>query len=176
MDTITREITVNAARSRVWEVVTRAEHLGRWFGDAGAEIDLRPGGRLTLSFAGHGTTVGRVEQVDAPERFSFRWARTRDVEPAVGDETLVEFTLTETADGTVVQVRESGFATLSGDAVAYHRGNVEGWAAKTAELQRYLEGEPADPTIDAEGEPAHPTIGAEGEPADPTTSTATVPS
>jgi uncharacterized protein YndB with AHSA1/START domain len=139
VDTITREITVDAARTRVWEVITQATHLGRWFGDAGAEIDLRPGGRLTLSFEGHGTSVGRVERVEEPAAFSFRWARTRETEPAPGDETLVEFTLTETADGTLVQVRESGFASLTGDAAGYRRGNVDGWAEKTAELQRYLE-------------------------------------
>jgi uncharacterized protein YndB with AHSA1/START domain len=143
MDTITREITVNAARPRVWDVLTQAEHLGRWFGDAGAEIDLRPGGRLTLSFAGYGTSVGRVERVDAPAGFSFRWARTKGAEPAPGDETLVEFTLTETDAGTLVQVRESGFASLTGDAAGYHRGNVEGWAAKTADLAHYLETVPA---------------------------------
>jgi uncharacterized protein YndB with AHSA1/START domain len=143
MDTITREITVNAARARVWDVITQAQHLGRWFGDAGAEIDLRPGGRLTLSFDGHGTSVARVERVEEPEVFSFRWARSRETEPAPGDETLVEFTLTETADGTLVRVRESGFASLTGDAAAYHRGNTEGWALKTAELQRYLETVPA---------------------------------
>src|SRR5689334_11045672 len=122
VDTITREITVNAARPRVWDVITQAQHLGRWFGDAGAEIDLRPGGRLTLSFEGHGTSVARVERVEEPELFSFRWARRRETEPAPGDETLVEFTLTETADGTLVRVRESGFASLTGDAAAYHRG------------------------------------------------------
>jgi uncharacterized protein YndB with AHSA1/START domain len=143
MDAITREITVNAARSRVWEVVTQAEHLGRWFGDAGAEIDLRPGGRLVLDFGGHGIGFARVERVDEPELFSFRWARSRETEPAPGDQTLVEFTLTETPEGTLVQVRESGFASLTGDAEGYRRQNTEGWAHKTADLQKYLETVPA---------------------------------
>jgi uncharacterized protein YndB with AHSA1/START domain len=143
MDTITREITVNAARTRVWEVVTGAEHLGRWFGDAGAEVDLRPGGRLTLSWQEHGTVLGRVERVEAPEVFSFRWARGMHIEPAPGEETLVEFTLTEAADGTLLRVVESGFEGLTGDGEAHRTGNVEGWKAELGELVTYLQSVPA---------------------------------
>jgi uncharacterized protein YndB with AHSA1/START domain len=45
-DRIERKALINAPQERVWELLTEAEHLGRWFGDAGAEIDLRPGGRI----------------------------------------------------------------------------------------------------------------------------------
>jgi uncharacterized protein YndB with AHSA1/START domain len=143
MDTITREITVAAARTRVWEVITRAEHVGRWFGEAGAEVDLRPGGRIVLDFGEHGIGYARVERVEEPELFSFRWSRRRETEPEPGDETLVEFTLTETGEGTLVRVAETGFASLTGDAAAYHRQNTEGWQHKMADLQRYLESVPA---------------------------------
>ena len=44
-DSIEREVTIEAPVERVWSVITEAEHVGRWFGDAGAEVDLRPGGR-----------------------------------------------------------------------------------------------------------------------------------
>jgi uncharacterized protein YndB with AHSA1/START domain len=47
-DQIERETVINAPVERVWELITEAEHLGRWFGDAGAEIDLRPGGAMIL--------------------------------------------------------------------------------------------------------------------------------
>ena len=43
-DQIERETVIAAPVERVWALLTEAEHLGRWFGDAGAEIDLRPGG------------------------------------------------------------------------------------------------------------------------------------
>ena len=74
-DQIEREITIEAPVDRVWDVITQAEHIGQWFGDAGAEIDLRPGGRLTCSWKEHGTVNAIVEQVDRPRAFSYRWAR-----------------------------------------------------------------------------------------------------
>jgi uncharacterized protein YndB with AHSA1/START domain len=55
-DRIERKALINAPQERVWELLTEAEHLGRWFGDAGAEIDLRPGGAMTLSWEEHGTS------------------------------------------------------------------------------------------------------------------------
>ena len=62
-DTIEREVQIDAPVEHVWALLTQAEHLGTWFGDAGAEIDLRPGGMLSLSWEEHGTAHGRVERV-----------------------------------------------------------------------------------------------------------------
>ena len=53
-DQIERETTIAAPVERVWSLITEAEHLGKWFGDAGAEIDLRPGGALRLPLGGAG--------------------------------------------------------------------------------------------------------------------------
>ena len=95
-DRIEREVVIDAPVERVWALITQAEHLGTWFGDAGAEIDLREGGELELRWEEHGTSRGRIERVDEPTAFSFRWAPFKDpggVEPADGNSTLVEFTL-----------------------------------------------------------------------------------
>ena len=56
---IEREVVIAAPIERVWAVVTQPEHVGTWFGDAGAEIDLRPGGAITGSVSGraHGTST-----------------------------------------------------------------------------------------------------------------------
>jgi uncharacterized protein YndB with AHSA1/START domain len=140
-DTITRETRIATSQQRVWDVVTRAEHVGRWFGDAGAEIDLRPGGALRLSYAEHGTFLGRVEQVSPIDLFSFRWARPKDTEPRPGNSTLVEFRLFPDGDGTLLVVTESGFDDLEGspeDRDRYRAGNVEGWAAEMADLVAYV--------------------------------------
>src|ERR687897_549283 len=59
-DQIERETVINAPVERVWELITEAEHLGRWFGDAGPEMDLRPGGAMVLRWTDHGTSRGRV--------------------------------------------------------------------------------------------------------------------
>jgi uncharacterized protein YndB with AHSA1/START domain len=71
-DEIEREIVIDAPARVVWSIVTEAQHLAGWFSDE-AEIDLRPGGRLLLTWHSHGTYEGRVEAVDPPSLFSFRW-------------------------------------------------------------------------------------------------------
>src|SRR5918999_2712414 len=72
MDRIEREVTIDAPPERVWELVTGAEHLGRWFGDAGAEEDLRPGGELALHWSEYGTSKGRIEAGEAPRVVAVR--------------------------------------------------------------------------------------------------------
>ncbi len=140
LDTIERDIYIAAPVERVWELVTQAEHLGRWFGDAGAEIDLRPGGRMTLSWQEHGTAIARVEEVEPPNRFVYTWAADPDTEPAPGNSTRVEFALADEDGGTRLRVVESGFASLEfGDSTRrkHYAGNVEGWEKKTRDLAEY---------------------------------------
>jgi uncharacterized protein YndB with AHSA1/START domain len=145
---IEREVLVEAPVETVWAVITEPEHVGRWFGDS-AEIDLRPGGRAEVTWKKHGTTYARVEKVEAPHFFSFRWARPLGAEPGAGNTTLVEFSLVEEGAGTRLRVVESGFPALEGteeEKAAYAEGNTEGWASELAELQEYaasLVGAPA---------------------------------
>lgn len=144
-DQIERETVINAPVERVWELITQAEHLGRWFGDAGAEIDLRPGGALVLRWAEHGTSHGRVVAVEQHIRFAFRWAPFTEPaggEPVEGNSTLVEFTLHPDGDGTRLVSVESGFASLATSDEQRARnfeGNTRGWAAETDELRAYAE-------------------------------------
>ena len=142
-DTIERETTIDAPVDRVWTLITEPEHLGRWFGDAGAEIDLRPGGAMLLRWSEYGEVHARVEAVEPPRRFAYRWA-ARNAEP--GDEldaansTRVEFTLSPQGDGTLLRVVETGFATLAIDEDARtkaHAGNVGGWQSEIGELADY---------------------------------------
>jgi uncharacterized protein YndB with AHSA1/START domain len=140
-DRIEQEIVIEAAPEVVWELVTDAEHVGAWFGDA-AEIDLRPGGDVTLSWEAHGRVLARVEKVEPPRFFSFRWTRPNDSPPAVGNSTLVEFTLVPEGDATRLTVVESGFATLarSEEEKASHvAGNTEGWKSELGHLREYAE-------------------------------------
>jgi uncharacterized protein YndB with AHSA1/START domain len=142
-DQIERETVINAPVERVWELITEAEHLGRWFGDAGAEVDLRPGGELVLRWTEYGTSRGRIVEVEPRTRLSYRWAPFKDPggeEPVEGNSTLVEFTLQPEGDGTRLRVVESGFASLatSEDQRAKNiNGNTEGWKAELGELRDY---------------------------------------
>ena len=141
---IERETVIAAPVERVWALLTEAEHLGRWFGDAGAEVELRPGGALTLTWEQYGTVHGRVVDVEAPRRFSYRWAVLRESqsEPVEGNSTLVEFTLEAEGEGTRLRVVESGFDTLFADPekrAQRYEDNTKGWGSELAELADYAE-------------------------------------
>jgi uncharacterized protein YndB with AHSA1/START domain len=143
VDQIERETTIDAPVERVWALLTEPEHVGRWFGDAGAEIDLRPGGEIVMRWAEHGATRGRVEAVEPHRRFAYRWAPYRDPggeEPVEGNSTLVEFTLSAAGDATRLRVVESGFAALacSDEQRAKNlASNTEGWRLELGDLADY---------------------------------------
>ena len=142
---IERDILIAAPLERVWSLITSPEHVGRWFADAGAEIDLRPGGALSLSWREHGTFHGRVEAVEPPHRFAYRWLSKLDLrdDPTPGNSTLTEFTLAAEGASTRVAVVESGFDMLDVDpeeraaALASH---TTGWAAELEDLVTYAAG------------------------------------
>jgi uncharacterized protein YndB with AHSA1/START domain len=140
-DRIEREILIDAPPDVVWTIVTEAEHVGTWFSDSSAEIDLRPGGRAALTWEEHGSFLGYVERVDPPHSVAFRWARPAGAEPAEGNSTLVEFILTAESGGTRLRVVESGFQQLDGseeEIAKYVEGNEHGWEVELRELSEYV--------------------------------------
>jgi len=138
-DRIETDVLIAAPVDRVWELITQPEHVGRWFGDAGAEIDLRPGGALSLHWHDSETVHGRIEAVEPPHRFSYRWLLSGDAgaEPTPANSTLTEFTLAVEGDGTRVAVVESGFDALDVDAAeraARLASHTAGWESELGEL------------------------------------------
>jgi uncharacterized protein YndB with AHSA1/START domain len=134
-DSIAREIVIDAPPERVWAIVTEAQHLAGWFSDE-AEIDLRPGGAMLVTWHAHGTYRGRVETVEAPHTFAFRWLRRKNAEGS----TLVVMTLTPEGASTRLRVVESGFADLTWpeDERARHADeNRVGWGVELDELRAY---------------------------------------
>jgi uncharacterized protein YndB with AHSA1/START domain len=110
--TVEREVLVEARPEVVWGAVTQGEHFAAWYAFGGAEIDLKPGGRLVLRWDEHGTYLGFVEKVEPGRRFAYRYAVEPEVEPVPGNANLVEFTLTPEGEGTRLRVVESGFDRL----------------------------------------------------------------
>jgi uncharacterized protein YndB with AHSA1/START domain len=145
-DTIERTILIAAPIERVWDIVTLPEHMGRWFGDAGAE---REGDVINMRWTNSQAEL-RVVREEAPHAFAYRWdAHTPE---DVGD-TLVEFTLTTEGDRTRVTVVESGWTALRTDPAnqaTLREGNVRGWKSELGDLERYaadIEGQqPLRPT------------------------------
>jgi uncharacterized protein YndB with AHSA1/START domain len=142
---IERETLIAAPVERVWALLTEAEHVGRWFCDDGAEIDLKPGGEMVMRWAEHGVGRAQIVDLDPPRRFSYRWAAIREhwgEEPDDGNSTLVEFTLDREGDGTRLRVVESGFDKLDGSEQQRRdafEGNTEGWEVQLGNVKRYAE-------------------------------------
>ena len=138
-DAIEREIVIDAPPTVVWAIVTEARHLAGWFSDE-AEIDLRPGGRMLLTWHRHGTYEGRVETVDPPRLFVFRW-QTREGAFSETNSTLVAMTLDAEEAGTRLRVVESGFAKLpwpDEERARYAEGNARGWLTELNELRDHV--------------------------------------
>jgi uncharacterized protein YndB with AHSA1/START domain len=112
MESVVREVYLDARPEVVWAAVTHPESLARWYAFGGAEIDLRPGGRLVMRWDEHGEYRGFVEKIEPGRRFAFRYAVDPGVDPAPGNSNLVEFTLTPEGEGTRLHVVESGFERL----------------------------------------------------------------
>jgi uncharacterized protein YndB with AHSA1/START domain len=141
-DAIERTIAINASAERVWSVLTEPAFLGRWFGSGEpVRIDLKPGGLLVFDHGVHGVLPARIETVEPPRVFSWRWSQgAAGEEPDDSNSTLVEFTLTEddSTGGTRLTLVESGFARLglpADEAADRHRANGRNWPGKLEQLR-----------------------------------------
>jgi uncharacterized protein YndB with AHSA1/START domain len=139
-DRIERQILIDAPVDLVWAVLTEPEHISGWFSNS-VELDLRPGGKAVLVWDGHGTVSGRVERVEPPHFFSFRWVPAPGLELTDDNATLVEFTLSAEDEGTRLTVVESGFAELPGpddEKQGHVDGHRRGWELELGELDEYV--------------------------------------
>jgi uncharacterized protein YndB with AHSA1/START domain len=88
----------------------------------------------------HGTFHARIERVEPPGLFSYRWARLAVEQPGAGNSTLVEFTLTPEGSGVRLRVVESGFDSLDlpeTEQAQWAADNIEGWSGGFATLREY---------------------------------------
>ena len=137
---IEREIVIDAPVEVVWSVVTEPEHIGRWFSDS-ADVDLRPGGTAVLHWNTYGSVQARVERVEPPHFFSFRWAVDPGQDVDEGNSTLVEFSLRAERDATRLTVVETGFQDLArpDDEKQRHLdSHRRGWELELGELGEYV--------------------------------------
>ena len=82
----------------------------------------------------------RVEAVEPPHRFAFRWDFPQDAEPGPDNSLLVEFTLVAEGDSTRLRLVESGFDVLDRPAdtkARYIDDHEHGWDLHLARLREY---------------------------------------
>ncbi len=136
-DTIERRLLIRGDREEVWNRLTNASEVVKWFCER-IEGELKLGEEAVLIWGVHRCLI-KVVVWEEGRRFGYRWI------PGVNDDrrplqeeltTLVVFTLREVQGGTEVEMIERGFASLPADmAPDAHRENISGWDAELAELQ-----------------------------------------
>ena len=155
-DKIEKKILLKAPLARVWSAISDAKNFGTWFGvdfDGPFVAGKKMSGKIVPTkvdpeVAAHqkpyegrtfDLTVDRIE----PERlFSFRWhpfAIDPKVDYSKEPTTLVEFTLEDANDGTLLTIVESGFdrVPLARRAQAF-TANEQGWTMQTTLIEKYL--------------------------------------
>jgi uncharacterized protein YndB with AHSA1/START domain len=125
-DHIAREVVLPVAPEDAWDALVRPEELEAWLADeVDADGPLDEGSEAILRWADGDVRVAVVEDVDEPRRLAFRWSAEDDDES-----TLVELTLEEVPDGTLLRVVESGFASLSVEARTLRVQSAVGWGPR----------------------------------------------
>jgi uncharacterized protein YndB with AHSA1/START domain len=144
-DRIDKRIELKASVSRVWRALTDYREFGEWFR---VKLDgpFVPGqisrGQITYPGYEHVKWEATVQKMEHERLFSFTW-HPYGIDPKVDysqePTTLVEFTLEETAGGTLLRLTESGFSGIPGDrAFEAFRMNEGGWAEQMKNIERYV--------------------------------------
>jgi uncharacterized protein YndB with AHSA1/START domain len=155
-DRIEKEVVLRAPLDRVWRAISDADEFGQWFGVrfdgpfvAGASVTgvITPTtvdeevARAQEPHAGKSDTW-QIVAIEPQRRLAFRWhpfAVEPDTDYSQEPTTLVEFILTETADGVLLRIVESGFDKVPADRrVSAFEHNSEGWAKQTELVRKYL--------------------------------------
>jgi uncharacterized protein YndB with AHSA1/START domain len=141
-DRIEKQVLLRAPRAEVWHALIDTRRFGEWFGAALPEGTFAPGarvaGQITHPGYEHLTFAVTVERVEPERLLAWRWHPDVDA-PEAEPTTLVEFTLQDVTDGTLLKVVESGFDHILADRRdRVYRGNEEGWTAQMEAIARYV--------------------------------------
>ena len=99
MESVSREVVLDADPSEVWDAVTSTEQLTEWFGEP--QGDIAPGELVRFTSPDGTERRAVIERMDQPRELIFRWLPTADEPPS-----RVDITIDETDDGSVLRVVE----------------------------------------------------------------------
>jgi uncharacterized protein YndB with AHSA1/START domain len=103
MESVVREVFLDADPSEVWDAVTSPEQLEEWFG-AEPQGEIAPGELVRFTTPDGVERRAVIERMDEPRELIFRWLPTADEPPS-----RVDITIDETADGSILRVVERRF-------------------------------------------------------------------
>jgi len=134
----------DAPRTRVWDALTRAEALAKWWAPDGCRIethhaDIRPGGAWAYSLTMPGGEVFEnrhlYQDLAPPERIVYRQGERPEDDNAV----LVTITLAAAGEATLLTLRIE-FSSHGWREKLIERGAIRYPAQSLAHLAHYLEG------------------------------------
>jgi uncharacterized protein YndB with AHSA1/START domain len=138
-DTIVQEIAIKRPAEEIFEAMTNADELVKWWRVEGKfqiihmESDLRPGGKWRMRLiGGRGTETvvsGEYRKIERPHLLILTWIRENED----ATETMVRWELAEKDGVTTVRVTHSGLTSES------LRARNNGWPMILGLLQVYVE-------------------------------------
>jgi uncharacterized protein YndB with AHSA1/START domain len=148
-DRIEKKIELKAPVARVWRALTDYREFGEWFRvkiDGPFVAGEVSRGHITWPGYEHLQWEAVVKAMEPERLFSFTW-HPYAVDPKMDyskePQTLVEFQLKKTAEGTLLTVTESGFDKIpAGRRPEAFRMNENGWAQQTKNIERYVAEKP----------------------------------
>ncbi|UFU07789.1 SRPBCC domain-containing protein [Ruania halotolerans] len=134
--TITRTITIDAPREKVWEALATPENIEAWWDPVQFPDGWRAGSLGSFFWEGKPYPV-RLDVVRPPEELAFTWG---DLEGEIdATSTTVQFTLAEHDGGTRLRVHESGFLNKpAAQRRAAMEENTSGWNAVLDSLAEFV--------------------------------------
>jgi uncharacterized protein YndB with AHSA1/START domain len=148
-DRIEKRIELKAPVARVWQALTDYREFGEWF-RVKIEGPFVTGevsrGHITHPGYEHLQWEAVVKAMEPERLFSFTWhpyAVDPKVDYSAEPQTLVEFRLEKTAEGTLLTVMESGFDKIpAGRRPEAFRMNEGGWAGQMKNIERHVSERP----------------------------------
>jgi uncharacterized protein YndB with AHSA1/START domain len=144
-DKIEKSVVLRAPRSRVWRAITDSKEFGEWFKVAFTDKFVEGKtirGRITHPGFENVPMELFIERIQPEDYFAYRWhpyAKDPTIDYSKEVATLVEFRLSESPEGTVLNITESGFDQIPAARRAEaFRMNENGWAGQIRNIERYV--------------------------------------
>ena len=146
-DRIEKTIELKVPVTRVWRALTDHKEFGEWFQvelDSPFVVGEVTRGQVTYPGYEHLKWWAIVKAMEHERLFSFSWcplATESTVDHSNEPQTLVEFRLEATTDGSRLVVSESGFDALPDDErrVDALRRNTKGWDGQAQNIAAHVE-------------------------------------
>lgn len=140
---IERQIEIEAPVEAVWNALTDAEELMRWF-PLDARVTPGPGGSVWFSWGPPYEGESQIEIWDPPRRLKLRDQWGGHVETSDRPQVAMDFTLESTEGKTILRVVHSGFNS-GADWDDEFEGTSRGWLQEFLGLKHYLEHHAGEP-------------------------------